>query len=82
MWVAPLELEPKGWIQPVAVEEVAMKDRRCLIGRHEWHTEINHEGEPYAPAPATAAAPRTDQPSATRTAISTWRSGPDSGDAA
>jgi hypothetical protein len=24
-----------------------MKDQRCIIGRHEWHTKLNREGEPY-----------------------------------
>jgi len=24
-----------------------MKDPHCMIGRHEWHTKLNIEGEPY-----------------------------------
>jgi hypothetical protein len=24
-----------------------MKDPRCMIGRHEWHTKLNIEREPY-----------------------------------
>jgi len=24
-----------------------MKDPRCMIGRHEWHTKLNREREPY-----------------------------------
>jgi hypothetical protein len=24
-----------------------MKNPRCIIGRHEWHTKLNIEGEPY-----------------------------------
>jgi hypothetical protein len=24
-----------------------MKDPRCMIGRHEWHTKRNREREPY-----------------------------------
>ena len=24
-----------------------MKDPRCIIGRHEWQTKTNREGEPY-----------------------------------
>jgi len=30
-----------------AVEEVAMKDPHCIVGRHAWHTKLNREGEPY-----------------------------------
>jgi hypothetical protein len=41
------EPRPKGWIQRTAVQGVAMKHPRCIIGRHEWHTRLNREGEPY-----------------------------------
>ena len=30
-----------------ALREAAMKDPHCIIGRHEWQTMLNREGEPY-----------------------------------
>jgi hypothetical protein len=42
-----LESSPKRWIQRTAVQGVAMKDPRCIIGRHEWRTKVNREGESY-----------------------------------
>ena len=47
MWFARHEPGARGWVQLIAVLEVAMKDPRCMIGRHEWHTKLNIEREPY-----------------------------------